>query len=257
MDHPITRRRFAGLGLTGAAALLAGSGVFRPAGAAAGAARLTARPGRPARPVKGGIQKLGLARGRDGSLSVPKGYSPENPVPLMIMLHGARQRTEGYTAFALGAAEMGIAVLAPDSRGPTWDSILGGGYGPDIAFLDRALEHAFARLAVDPRRLAIAGFSDGASYALSVGLANGDLFSHVVAFSPGFMDPPGRQGKPALWISHGTRDDVLPIEMCSRRIVPRLKQWGYKVRYREFEGGHAVTPELGREAFRWFTADAP
>lgn len=35
-----------------------------------------------------------------------------------------------------------------------------------------------------------AGFSDGASYALSLGLPNGNLFSHIVAFSPGFMRAP-------------------------------------------------------------------
>jgi predicted esterase len=36
--------------------------------------------------------------------------------------------------------------------------------------------------------LAVSGFSDGASYALSIGPANGDLFTHVMAFSPGFAD---------------------------------------------------------------------
>jgi phospholipase/carboxylesterase len=248
MDQPITRRRFVGLGLTGIATLL-GPRIASPA---SGAARFKARPGKPTQQVKTGIQKLGLAKGKDGILSVPKGYSPQKPIPFMIMLHGARGRTEGFDAFAVGAAGLGIAVMAPDSRGPTWDSILGG-YGPDIAFLDRALEHVFARVAVDPRRVALAGFSDGASYALSVGLANGDLFTHLVAFSPGFMDPPGRLGKPSVWISHGMSDDILPVEL-SRRIVPRLKQGGYKVQYREFAGGHTVTPELGTEAFRWFVA---
>ncbi|HYG63884.1 MAG TPA: phospholipase [Thermoanaerobaculia bacterium] len=251
MDQNINRRRFLGLGLTGAAALLAGPRLAWPA-EGSGAARLESRPGKPTQPGQVGIHKLGLAKGRDGFLSIPKSYKPEKPVPLMVMLHGARGRTDGFNAFAVGAAAMGIAVMAPDSRGSTWDSILGG-FGPDIAFLDRALRHTFARLAVDPRRVALAGFSDGASYALSAGLANGDLFSHLVAFSPGFMSPPGRQGKPAIWISHGRSDEVLPVDL-SRRIVPRLKQWGYKVQYREFDGGHTVTPELGTEAFRWFVA---
>jgi poly(3-hydroxybutyrate) depolymerase len=47
---------------------------------------------------------------------------------------------------------------------------------------------------VDPQRICVSGFSDGASYALSLGLANGDLFTHVAAFSPGFMRPPCTQG---------------------------------------------------------------
>ena len=53
-----------------------------------------------------------------------------------------------------------------------------GRYGSDIAFIDRALAQIFNRNAIDPSKVAIAGFSDGASYALSVGLTNGDLFTH-------------------------------------------------------------------------------
>ena len=73
------------------------------------------------------------------------------------------------------ADRAGVAVLAADSRGTTWDAIRGG-FGDDVAFLNRALEHVFGRLAVDPARVALGGFSDGASYAISLGLANGDLF---------------------------------------------------------------------------------
>jgi predicted esterase len=65
-----------------------------------------------------------------------------------------------------------------------------GSYGPDVDFINRSLQYVFDRYTVDPARLGIAGFSDGASYALSLGLPNGDLFSHIIAFSPGFMRPP-------------------------------------------------------------------
>ena len=67
--------------------------------------------------------------------------------------------------------------------------------GPDVDTIDRSLRTVFAALPVDPHRLAISGFSDGASYALTLGLPNGDLFTHVIAFSPGFMQPPSRVGK--------------------------------------------------------------
>jgi phospholipase/carboxylesterase len=107
---------------------------------------------------------------------------------------------------------------------------------------------------VDPGRLAVGGFSDGASYALSLGVDNGDLFSHVLAFSPGFMAPTRRAGSPRFFVSHGTRDGVLPIERCSRRIVPQLERMGYEVTYREFEGGHTVLPEIALEAVGWFTS---
>ena len=108
-------------------------------------------------------------------------------------------------------------------------------------------------MAVDPARIGIGGFSDGASYALSLGVANGDLFTHVLAFSPGFIARAGQRGKPRVFISHGTKDEVLPIDRTSRSIVPDLERRGYDVTYREFNGPHTVPADLAREAFGWFT----
>src|SRR6267378_4047574 len=49
-------------------------------------------------------------------------------------------------------------------------------------------------------------------YALSLGLANGDVIKAVVAFSPGFIVKAGGRGKPSLFISHGREDFILPVE---------------------------------------------
>jgi phospholipase/carboxylesterase len=84
---------------------------------------------------------------------------------------------------------------------------------------------------------------------------NGDLFSHVIAFSPGFMAPKEQHGSPQIFISHGTHDPVLPIDRCSRRIVPQLQQSGYDVHYREFDGPHTVPLEIAREAVDWFVME--
>jgi phospholipase/carboxylesterase len=141
------------------------------------------------------------------------------------------------------AQARGFIVLAPDSRLSTWD-VIRGGFGPDVAFLDEALSHVFARVAIDPARVAVGGFSDGGSYALCLGLANGDLFSHVLAFSPGFAAPAVVAGRPRIFISHGDRDEVLPVDRCGRRLARVLAEGGYDVDYREFAGGHLVPPEM-------------
>jgi phospholipase/carboxylesterase len=254
MDQPIarlTRRHFVGLGAVGAVVLFAGGRLAGAAEAGAGGAgRFKARPGKPAQTVKPGVTDLGLAQGRDASLYVPANYDPGKPWPFLVMLHGANGRIPGFRAFSRMASAAGMVVLEPDARRQTWDFDFSG--GGDLAFLDRALADVFARVNVDPRRLALGGFSDGGSYALSAGLPNGDLFTHLLAFSPGFMQPPSRQGKPAIWVSHGTRDEILPVEASRERIVPQLKQWGYAVHYREFDGPHGVTPEVVKESFHWF-----
>jgi phospholipase/carboxylesterase len=217
--------------------------------------RLRARPvaGADATAAPTGVRPLGLAAARDGYLYVPTGYRAGRPAPLAVVLHGAGEDArDGLAQLRAQADEAGLILLSPASREYTWDLVVGR-YGPDVAAIDSALEQTFSRYAVDPARVAVAGYSDGASYALSLGVANGDLFTHIMAFSPGFMAPAVQTGSPRIFVSHGTRDRWLPIERCSRRIVPQLERAGYEVRYREFEGGHVVPPEIGREATAWFT----
>jgi phospholipase/carboxylesterase len=219
--------------------------------------RLRARPVGVTGAAPIGLRPLGLTASRDGYLYVPSGYRAERPAPLAVLLHGAGEDArDGLAQLREQADRAGLILLSLSSRGPTWDFVMGG-YGPDVAAIDEALEQTFSRYAVDPARVAIGGYSDGASYALSLSIANGDLFTHVLAFSPGFMAPVGRVGSPRIFVSHGTRDRWLPIERCSRRIVPQLERAGYEVTYREFDGPHVVPPGIGREAANWLTREAP
>jgi phospholipase/carboxylesterase len=120
-----------------------------------------------------------------------------------------------------------------------------------VDFIDQALDLVFLRYAVDPTRVVAEGFSDGASYALALGLLNGDLFTHVMAFSPGFLTQGARRGRPRLFVSHGIHDNVLPIDLCSGTIVKELRGDQYDVRYTEFDGGHGVPDEIAVGALAW------
>jgi phospholipase/carboxylesterase len=216
-----------------------------------GNSRLQARVRAPAMTVAPGDRPLGLERGRDGLLRIPSSYRPDTPAPLALLLHGAGGRAQRIVTMLGLADRLGVVVLAPDSRDGTWDAI-GGDYGPDVAFINRALEHTFDRVAINPRKVAIGGFSDGATYALSLGLDNGDLFTHILAFSPGFVASRNPTGRPRIFVSHGRQDQVLPIAATSRRLVPALDDRAYDVVYREFDGPHTVPPSIAHEAFGWF-----
>jgi phospholipase/carboxylesterase len=203
----------------------------------------------------GGAAPVGLRPLDDGGyLYVPAGYEARRPAPLVLLLHGAGEDArDGLALLRQQADGAGLILLALSSRGPTWDMILGRGrYGHDVAAIDEALTGTFSSYAVDSGRVAVGGYSDGASYALSLGISNGDLFGHVLAFSPGFMAPARRVDSPRLFVSHGTRDGWLPIDRTSRRLVPELEGAGYEVRYREFDGPHVVPPAIAQEAVDWF-----
>ncbi len=217
--------------------------------------RLAARPQAPSLPPpQAGLSRLSLDGDRDGLIYVPSSYAGASS-SLLVLLHGAGGSGANWESFPARAEKRGLILLMPDSRGRTWDLILGR-VGPDIEFLDRALEATFTRCNVDRDHVAIGGFSDGASYALTVGLARGDLFSRIVAYSPGFLRFPGQMiGKPRVFDSHGLDDRVLSIASSRDRIVPALRERGYQVTYRPFAGGHTVPGEIADESLDWLGGD--
>jgi phospholipase/carboxylesterase len=203
-------------------------------------------------PSEGGTYPLGFDTHRDGLVYVPGGYRDGTPAKLMLLFHGAGGSASRSAAWFPLADAFGVVVLAPDSRDErSWDAVLGD-WGPDVEFVARALRQTVDRWSIDRKRMCVAGFSDGASYSLSFGIGAGDVFSHVAAFSPGFMTPRDARGTPRIFISHGTGDAVMPIDETSRRFVPALRKLGYDVTFREYEGGHSVPEPVVREAFAWF-----
>jgi phospholipase/carboxylesterase len=204
----------------------------------------------PVNAIVHGMAPLGLAKERDGFLFVPKANDSSHRAPLLILLHGATQRARLFERLIPLADTLGVVVLAPDSREMTWDAIRGE-FGPDVAFLDRAIMLAFDRAFIDPCRVVIGGFSDGASYALSLGIRNPRVLRGVVALSPGFVIPGKQIGRLPVFIRHGTKDQILPIERTSRPLLAALKDAGFTVDYEEFDGPHAVRPADTRTSMQW------
>ena len=254
-DHPIGRRAALRSISSGLTALVAAPLLIRaPQRAAAEPVqelgRLRTRHSPATEPTKPGTYPLGLRRGRDGVLYLPPQYTHDAPIPLVLLLHGAGgSGARAAQRFKPYADELGMAFVAPDSTAATWDR--NDRLTSDVEFIDRALAVAFRRINTTADRLRIGGFSDGASYSLSVGITNGDLFARILALSPGFCGPALPRGKPELYFTHGTRDDILPIDITSRRIVPMLQRAGYVVQYHEFDGKHETPPEIARPAFEW------
>jgi phospholipase/carboxylesterase len=178
---------------------------------------------------------------------VPQSALARPLIPVTLLLHGSARDAEQLMQAHLPIADRdGVVVIAPYATSGTWDAI-NTTFGPDIEGIDRALSWLFDRLPVNPSRVAITGFSDGATYTLALGRANGDLFSRVVAYSPGFLIDVKPIGQPQIFISHGTHDEELPYEKTRDQIVPTLQHSGYSVEFHTFEGPHTILLGLVEE----------
>jgi predicted esterase len=248
-----SRRRFLAASAAATAALVTGCSLQSVASPTVDD-RLKSRPGTPTRSAPIGIQALGLSAGRDGLLYVPASAQTSHNNPLLVLLHGAGGKASSwFGSYGARSDASGIVILAVESRGRTWHSSISGA-GADGAFIDRALAEVFDKVSIDPKRIALGGFSDGASFSLSLGLTNGDYFHNVIAYSPGYLEARPPHGKPPIFISHGTNDNILSIDQTSRQFVPLLRQAGYTIDYREFVGVHEVPAEISDAAIAWVMA---
>ena len=206
--------------------------------------RLEARPGQGTRACGPGEYELRVASGRRALLRVTPPVS-RRPRAVLVALHGAGSggAPGGLHAFRGAWDVPGLLIVAPSAAGSAWT--LG---ATDVRFVDRALQLAFARCRVDPRRIGVGGFSSGAGMALWLGLSNGQLFRSVIVLSGAGRLPATRTGKPRVFLAHGTLDSVIPVRLGGDVIARELREQHYEVTYRRFRGGHRVLPGIAREA---------
>lgn len=234
------RRAFLKLGAAGTVAALAGEDLAR------------AQQGPLLTNIPYGETRLNLSTNfRDGTLYVPKSYEPGLPMPLLMMLHGYSGAAQSVRYTFPLADEFGVIVIAPESRDLTWGQSIPG-FDNDVRYLGAAYRHVSSILDVDRTHVALGGVSDGAQYALGMGLSYGDVFNHLMIFSVGLFNPFRRQGKPRIFMAHGIRDEQMPIDRTARKWAPQLKEEGYDITYREYDGGHGAPRPVVREAFEWF-----
>jgi phospholipase/carboxylesterase len=205
-----------------------------------------------------GKSRLGIADGeRDGTVYVPQSYKKGVPMPILMMLHGFRSTSEAVRYTFPLAEEFGVIILAPESRDLTWGQEIPG-FDTDAKYLGMAFRWVADVLTVDRSRVALGGVSDGANYALNMGLAYGDSFNHMMIFSAGTLAPFRKQGKPKIFLAHGTRDEQMPIDRTGRKFAAALKEDGYDLTFREYDGGHGAPLPVVRESFEWLlTGKAP
>ncbi|MEP6764091.1 MAG: phospholipase [Gemmatimonadaceae bacterium] len=181
-----------------------------------------------------------VAGGMNFQTYVPASALTRSVVPIMIVLHGANKGVDSLMSLHRASADAaGVIVVAPISADFTWDAIHTR-FGVDVSGIDSVLKFLFDRIPTDWSKVVLSGFSDGATYAIGLGRANGNLFSKIVSYSPGFILDCPPVGRPPIVISHGTADGVLPYSYTQGTIVPTLIAAGYPVDFQSFDGNHQV-----------------
>jgi phospholipase/carboxylesterase len=217
------------------------------------AGRLTFRHNNPTKPpLAAGQYNLGLFEERDYVIVVPEGIDPTVPTPMMVLFHGGGGSAEKILpVMKQHALDKKFLLLVPQSLKPTWDIVIAGN-GPDCERLDIALHEIASRFTLNPQRFAFAGHSDGGSYSLSNGVCNGDIVSHILAFSAGFMTVLHQEGTPNIFIAHGSKDEQTPVETAGRAHANKLHDAGYDVAYVEYDGPHKSQPHIVEVAVKYF-----
>ena len=187
----------------------------------------------------------------------PQAIEPGRAYPLVIVLHGAGRQDELLVRGVQAQRERHPAIyVVPRSQETTWDLVTGGP-GVDLAFLDGVMASVYRRYRIDPARQVLVGFSDGASYALAVGLSNPRVFAAVAAWAAGFLaidaanlrpDDP----KPRVLLEYGTRDQLFPFEHVALPMKEAIERLGHPLDFRADEGGiHWPRREFMADALDW------
>ncbi len=145
---------------------------------------------------------------------VPPTYDGE-PVPLVIELHGYLSGAAGQAAMSdmgVVADREGFVVVTPQGSGdmPYWNAVPHDDLPDDLAFVEDVLDDVGQSVCIDPDRVYVDGFSNGAFLTSLAACRLADRVAAVAALS-GLQDPAGcdpARPMPVLAM-HGTEDQLV------------------------------------------------
>jgi phospholipase/carboxylesterase len=201
---------------------------------------------------------------------VPAG---DGPFPTVLALHGwgaSAHDLLGLAPYLHGGEALVVCPqgpvafeIGPDQVGYGWFPITGGGPMDPAAFaegrdvLARFVDQAFDHFPIDPRKVAVLGFSQGGVMGFDLVLRDPARFAGLAALSswlPNDLantipESEALEHFPVL-VQHGTRDPMIPVER-GRETRERLTRMGVDLSYREYEMQHELRPESLRDLVAW------
>ncbi|HSY23932.1 MAG TPA: prolyl oligopeptidase family serine peptidase [Polyangiaceae bacterium] len=214
-------------------------------------------------------------------LKLPTGYDGSTPYPVVFQFHplGGSASEALFMYQGIGTGFPNAIYITPqglpsdaDGGNPGWANT----NNEDMNFTMQMLAQAQADYCVDNARIFSVGFSYGGMMSYAVGLEEPSVFRAIAPMSGAlYSDQRGQNhAHPiAMWGSHGTSDDVVPIadgrsardqilseNNCGDQTMPidpspcvayQGCDTGYPVTWCEWDGGHGI-PSFGNSAIAAF-----
>jgi phospholipase/carboxylesterase len=194
--------------------------------------------------------------------ALPREGTP--PHPCLLLLHGRGADEEDLLGIAplLDGRLLCVAVRAPlpapGLPGYQWHTSLATGNPEPVSML-QSLSRLRAVVAalpgaepVDPARIFVLGFSQGAAMALALAAAEPAVAGAIAlsSFWPPVAQAGALRGRP-VFVGHGAADPVLPPSL-GRAIRDTLTAAGADVEFHgDYAAGHAITPEELGDVDAW------
>jgi len=193
------------------------------------------------------------------SLYVPEAWDGQASMPLVVALHGGSGHGRDFLwSWLREARGRNVLVLSPTAQDRTW-SIMGGA-DVDADRLRETIESVGTRYPVDRARVLLTGMSDGATYALLLGLRSGPPFTHL-APACGVLHPLlfagglDRAQDFPIYLIHGALDWMFPV-YTARMGRDALLSAGARLVYREIEDlSHTYPRDENPRILEWLVSD--
>jgi polyhydroxybutyrate depolymerase len=162
---------------------------------------------------------------RPVTVHVPASYDASRPAPLVILLHGytgSGQGQDEYFQLAPAADARGYVYVYPDGtidsdNNRFWNATdaccnLDNAGVDDVAYLTGVIAEIQAKLAIDPKRIAFVGHSNGGFMSYRMACDQAGLVAAIVSVAGvTFADPDDCAPSEPVSVAqiHGTADDVI------------------------------------------------
>jgi polyhydroxybutyrate depolymerase len=229
--------------------------------------------------VKGTTCSLTVnSKDRTYYVQLPKSYSSSKQYPVIFQFHPwGGSADQALTMYGLNSGIPDAIYVTPQgldagSNGPGWAN----SNGEDIAFTKAMLADVQGKYCVDNARIFSVGFSYGGMMSFAIACEMSDVFRAIAPMSGSLYSDTTCKGTGphiAMWGSHGTSDNVVPIadgraardkvlkeNHCGTDTVPvdpspcvkyQGCDPGYDVTWCEWNGSHGI-PSFGSSAITAF-----